>query len=260
MDFGQKPELAWLPVVKLTVEPRYQRDTGSRRSQNLIAKIVGGFRWPRFGAILAVKAGRGWHVIDGQHRVEAARQLGIDRVPAIELPHGTVAEAAADFVAINRDRVVVTPLHIHHAMLAAGEETARAVDRACRAAGVIVCRYPVPANKLKDGETLAIGTIRAIVEKRGEEAALKVLKHVVKTYGGGPGAVCALTIRTSAAALGDATGGRSLEYSKPAAAMKGAKVRKCLSCRKEFASSGVNNRICPMCSATAAFRVAAVAI
>jgi hypothetical protein len=243
-DFGPKPALAWLAVSKLSVEGKYQRDTGSTRSRHLIAKIVATFRWPRFGAVLVVRSKAGWQVVDGQHRVEAARQLGIARVPAIELPHGTIAAAAADFVAINRDRVAVTPLHIHHAMLAAGEKTAKAIDRACKAAGVAICRYPVPANNLKPGETLAVGTIRRLVEKFGGDVALAVLKRTVKTHGGGPGAVCAATIRESAAALGH---GGGMHSAAPVASRQAVKRRLCLSCRTEFISTGAGHRMCDTC-------------
>lgn len=41
---GKKPALAWLPIDQLSVDSRYQRDTGSRRSVNIIAKIAEGFQ------------------------------------------------------------------------------------------------------------------------------------------------------------------------------------------------------------------------
>lgn len=149
--FGPKPSLAWLPIGKVSVDAKYQRDTASRRSRNLIEKIAANFRWSRFGVVLAVKHADGWFVIDGQHRVEACRQIGIASIPAVVLPHATVEEAAADFVAINRDRVAVTSLHIHHAQLAAGDPEAKAIERACRAAGVATCRFSPPGQETSDG-------------------------------------------------------------------------------------------------------------
>lgn len=198
-DFGPKPTLAWLPIDKVSVDAKYQRDTGSRRSRNLIDKIAAGFRWSRFGVVLAVKHAGGWYVIDGQHRVEACRLRGIQEVPSVVLPHATVEEAAADFVAINRDRVAVTPLHIHHAQLAAGDPEAKTLERACRAAGVQICRYPVPANKMKPGQTLAVSTIARLVKLRGEAFAVAVLKQarIVETCG-----VSAKVIRLTADSFG----------------------------------------------------------
>lgn len=243
-DLGKKPDLAWLPVGSLSVDPKYQRDTGTRRSRRLIEKIADDFRWSRFGVVLAVKHGRGWHVIDGQHRVEACRMRGdIPRVPAVVLPHATVQAAAADFVAINRDRVNVTPLHIHHAQLAAGDPAAEAIDRACRAARVEICRYPVPANKMAPGQTLAVATIARLVRLRDEAFATKVLRRAFEDGGRIAGALSAKAIRFAAEQLG--LGGRTA-HAKPAAAGD-ARTRVCLSCRRPFASEGIHNRLCSRC-------------
>lgn len=247
-DPGKKPELAWLPIGKLSVDPKYQRDTGSRRSQHLIAKIAGDFRWSRFGIVLAVKQGDpakggGWHVIDGQHRVEAARQRGdIGHVPAVVLPHATIAAAAADFVAINRDRVAVTPYHIHYAQLAAGDPEALAMDRVCRQAGIEICRYPVPASNMKPGQTLAVASIARLIKLKGEDFAIRVLKTVRTAAGDAPGACGAVLIKAAAEDLGL----RSNNGIKPGL-LKAVKMRKCLRCQQPFKSDGPGNRLCDPC-------------
>jgi len=243
-DPGPKPALAWLPIGKLSVDPKYQRDTGSRRSQSLIAKIAADFRWSRFGIVLCVKVGRAWHVIDGQHRVMAAlARGGIAEVPAVVLPHATIEAAAADFVAINRDRVSVTPLHIHHAQLAAGDPAALAVARVCQQAGVTICRYPVPADKMVPGQTLAVQTIARVIRLRDEAFATAVLKRVMATTGKVAGGCNALIIRQAVADLG-------LREKNPPS-IKGraasATMRKCLRCQRPFASTGPGNRMCIPC-------------
>lgn len=241
---GKKPKLVWLPVAKLAVDPKYQRDIGSRRSRNMIAKIAADFRWSRFGVVLTVKNAKGFWVIDGQHRVEACRARGdVPEVPCVILPHKTVAEAAADFVAINRDRVAVTPLHIHWAMLAAGEKLAVDVAQACREAGVSICRYPVPADKMKPGETLAIGAVQQLVKRGGAALAAKVLKNTVQRFGTMPGAIRAPAIREVAEELGARCG----HENAPAANTKDAKKRTCLTCGRAFLSEHKGNRMCPRC-------------
>jgi hypothetical protein len=239
-DLGTRPTMRDLPIGKLGVDAKYQRDTSSRRSQNLIEKIAAGFRWERFGAVLTVCQGDVWHVIDGQHRVEAARRIGVDSVPAIVLPHATVAEAAADFVAINRDRVAVTPLHIHHAQLAAGDPEAQTIERVCKASDVEICRYPVPSNKMKPGQTLAVQSIARLVKLGGEEWAVRVMKRVRREGGAAPGAVNAVAIRDAAAHL--------FGYARPDESTASARGRRsCLSCRAIFESAGKHNRLCPKC-------------
>lgn len=241
-DFGPKPGLDWLPVDRLTVDAKYQRDTASRRSRAVIEKITATFRWSRFGIVSVVKHGGGYHVVDGQHRVEACRALGLQKVPAVVLPHATLEAAAADFVAINRDRVTVTPLHIHHAMLAAGDPEAQAIARACKAGGVEICRYPVPASNMKPGQTLAIGTVARLVKQHGEQFAGEVLGRIRKGVGGGePGAV-------NAAAIREAAGSRfvaSMEARPLRVAV--VKQRKCLRCSSPFRSEGPGNRMCVSC-------------
>jgi hypothetical protein len=243
-DFGPEPALVWLDAAKVSVDPKYQRDTSSVRSRHLIDKIAALFTWKRFGVVLTVKHAGGWFVIDGQHRVEACRLLGINRIPSIVLPHASVAEAAADFVAINRDRVAVTPLHIHHAQLAAGDPEAVAIADVCRQAGVEICRWPVPSNKMKPGQTLAVQTVARLIKNGGAAWAVRVLAHVVREGGTLPGAVNAIAIREAA--------GRLFASARPANVAHGAgsggrQKRLCLGCRTVFDSDGKHNRLCSNC-------------
>lgn len=187
---GKGPELAWLPIDRLDVDPAYQRSVESTRSKHLIAKVAQEFRWARFGVVLAAKNGDRWTVIDGQHRVMACKLRGdITHVPSVVFPQTTVAEAAADFVAVNRDRVAVNPLSIHKAMLAAGDPRAKEVETLCTVNGVKICRYPVPANKLKPGETLALSTILSMVRNFGPTVAGRVLRLLARVYDGQSGRI-----------------------------------------------------------------------
>jgi hypothetical protein len=236
-DFGPKPKLDWIATAKCAVDSKYQRDTGSRRSRNLIDKIVAGFKWSRFGIVLVVRHAGGFHVVDGQHRVEACRTLGIETLPAVILPHSDIAAAAADFVAINRDRVTVTPLHIHYAELAAGSPRAVALARVCAESGVELCRYPVPRTHLKPGQTLAVGTIAKVLADRGEDGTIALLRALRRAKGGDvPGAIHARAIRDA-------------HMNGVDAAVAGA--RRCLSCDRPFQSEGRGHRLCSVCTRAA---------
>ncbi|MEX2450934.1 MAG: ParB N-terminal domain-containing protein [Rhodospirillales bacterium] len=238
---GKKPKLAWLPVAKLKVDSRYQRSIESRRSQKLIEKMVADFRWPRFGAILAVQSQSNWWVIDGQHRVEACRRLGEKSVPAVVLPHGTVQSAARDFIAVNRDRVGITSIHIHHAAVGTGDEVALAVDRACAEAGVSIARYVTGVSNLKNGETMAVGVLARIVKKHGVDDAVKILKRVMRLYGAMPGGISAAAIRDVEIEIFNKS-----EYVKPVSTHQ-KKYRRCMRCSKSFWSTGPGHRICGEC-------------
>jgi hypothetical protein len=181
-DPGPKPKLEWLPVDKLSVDHRYQRDLESRRSQALIARIAEHFRWSAFQAILAVKAEGGWLVLDGQHRVEAAKRRGIAEVPAVVVKADSVEEQAAAFVQANRDRVTVNQFALYHAQLAAGEKFAVDIARLCRGARIAVPRYPVGIEHIAPGQTLAVGTIGGLLHNHGYQRARLALNAVADSY------------------------------------------------------------------------------
>lgn len=208
-DPGPQPELAWLPVDRLAVDRRYQRTIDSRKSQALIERIARDFRWAAFQAILAApNEGQGWLVLDGQHRAEAARRCGIAHVPAVVVAAASLADQAQAFVRANLDRVSVNAFALYHARLVSGDEDAAAVDRLCRRAGIVIPKYPIPATKLKVGETMALATIGALRRESGEALAELVLRTVVDGTAARPGQIRAPLIRAVAEILAGLPEGR----------------------------------------------------
>lgn len=181
-DYGARPELAWLPVTKLAVDPSYQRTLDSARSQAVISRVVAQFRWASFQAILATRSGNCYLIIDGQHRVEAAKRLGIMEVPSVVLPPIDQAEQAAAFVRANVDRVTVNPYAMHYAQIAAGEPRALAIAEACRYAGLSIPRYPIQTSALAAGQTLALGTIGKAIDRLGADDAQQMLRAVAAAW------------------------------------------------------------------------------
>ena len=187
-DFGPRPELAWLPVKMLTVDPTYQRTMESRVSQRQIAQIVEAFRWACFGAVLAAPHGDGWRIIDGQHRVEAAKHLGIQTVPCIVVPDATVADQAQIFLSTNLLRSKVNSYAIFHARIAAGEQLALDTKALLDEAGLWISRANTMFKDLKPGQTLALKTIENVVKsgcKTSRQAVLACAKAFEGKTGGG---------------------------------------------------------------------------
>lgn len=202
---GKRPELKWLPVAKLSVDHRYQRTLESERSQRLIARIAERFHWTAFQAVLATKRpGGGWLIIDGQHRVEAARLCGEAEVPAVVVDASTMAEQASAFVQSNMDRVTVNPFALHRARVAGGDPTALAIDRLCKKAGIEIPPYQIPADKLKPGQTIALGTIARLSIRFGEKVAAATLKAIADAYVDRTGALRAPVIQAVAILLKEA--------------------------------------------------------
>lgn len=182
-DPGLRPTLCWLDIMRLRVDDRYQRSLETRASQDLIKRIAAAFDWASFQAVLCAPAGDDWLILDGQHRVAAAKACGLSEVPAVIVAAETVKSQAAAFVRANRDRVAVNQFSLFHARLAADEPEAKALDRLCQAAGIRFPRYPTPADKLKPGETLALAAVQALARRHGQDFAVLAIKAVADAFG-----------------------------------------------------------------------------
>lgn len=206
-DFGGKPTMAELPVDRLHVDGVYQRDTKSRRSRTMIKRIVENFSWLKFGAVTAMQWDEkdSWAILDGQHRVEAARDLGIKTVPCLIHQELSPAEAAGIFVGVNCNRVTVHSMALHYARLAAQDPEAMEIDEICTRADVVICRYPVMVDRIKPGETMAIGSIRASLKNVGREPLQAALSAIARVFRDAPGAVRSDIIKGAAAAFSDSS-------------------------------------------------------
>lgn len=193
-DVGPLPELAWLPIDRLDIDPAYQRRLGTPKGQKLIQKIAEEFSWLKFTAILATRGesddkGPRWVLIDGQHRTAGARRRGdIPHLPSVVFANVTLAEQAASFVGANRDRVPVSTQAILNARLLAGDSDALTLKRLCDDAGIELLRYYIGADYAPIGTSAAIPAFTTALKLYGEEstgAALKIMKEVCGHVRGG---------------------------------------------------------------------------
>lgn len=199
-DTGDKPQLMWLPIAKLRVDPSYQREIFGRGAKN-IRDIASTFRWTHFEAVtVAAVQGGVYAVINGQHRTIGAALRGADEVPCLVV-QATKAEQAAAFEAINTKMTAVTPMQLHAARVESGNKAACELDKVCRDAGVIVCRYPVALNKAKPGETMAVGQLARMLRLYGADVLSAALRCITQTRKGNPGWVRAQIISAICSAL-----------------------------------------------------------
>jgi hypothetical protein len=190
---GERPELQWVKISRLRIDPKYQREIADRGAKNVVS-IATRFRWSKFEPVMIAPIADGlFAVINGQHRATAAALRGFESIPCC-IVKASVTEQADSFVAINGDVTVMTPLQLHAARLAAGDPAAVKLVEACTEAGVAICRYPVPANKVKPGETLAIGMLRSALDKYGREVLVAALSCITQTRKGNPGMIRAALV------------------------------------------------------------------
>ena len=176
---GERPALEWIAPTALLIDSTYQREL-SERSLRLIRKLIENFSWNRMKPPIVVKVGAAsFHIVDGQHTAIVAASLGIAEIPVYIVQADTVDERARAFVGHNSDRITVSSFDIYRALLAAGDADAQDVDNVCRRAGVRI-RNISPSSAIAEGDTAAIGVVRAVVKRRGVISARKVLQCLVK--------------------------------------------------------------------------------
>lgn len=174
------PEFDWIDPSELCVEEEYQRGL-SPKSLTMIRHIAASWSWAKIKPAVCVRSGNRLVVIDGQHTaIAAVSHGGIPKIPVMIVDAKTIKERAAAFISQNRDRLALTPMHLHYAAVAAGDEIAVAVQQACEKAKAVILRHPIGAKgQYRVGQTLAIGIISRIVAKIGVFQGARVLKVLV---------------------------------------------------------------------------------
>ncbi|MGY3582191.1 hypothetical protein ACVIGB_000884 [Bradyrhizobium sp. USDA 4341] len=185
-DLGVPPELAWIDIELLRVDVKYQREILRSGRKNVI-EIAAHFDWSRFATVIVARIHDGLYaIVDGQHRTTAAACRGVTKVPC-QIIQATPEQQAAAFAAINGNVTKMTPLQLHAARVAAGDRKARELDRVCAEAGVEILRYPVPANNIKAGQTLAVSCLSDALKTFGAETLGAALSCLTQTGGGNVG-------------------------------------------------------------------------
>jgi len=192
-DPGEKPQLRWIAIDLLRIDPSYQREIFERGAKN-VRKIAREFSWAKFGTVIVSEADQGiFLVIDGQHRTTGAALRGIKDVPCQIVKISTAMQATA-FAAINSNVTALTAMHLYHARVVAGDEDAVALAAVLADADVAICHYPVPAKLMKPGETLAAGKLPLMLKRYGPDVLRSALRCITRTKLGNPGCLRAAII------------------------------------------------------------------
>jgi hypothetical protein len=174
-DLGTKPRVVWLDLGLLDVDRRYQREITHGGAVH-INRILRAFNWNRYQPIVVTQQADGrYAVIDGQHRLEAAKKHPlIDSLPCYIIDAPDLAAQAEIFVAVNSDRRALTNLQKFWASVTAGNREAAALAKACEAAGVTIPRT-TPQGGLSPrtmiGPTVAVG----LIGKLGRDAVVAAI-------------------------------------------------------------------------------------
>lgn len=167
---GTLPELAFVPVGQIDVDRNYQREI----KPALVKRILSKFEWRKFGAVVLSRQEDGrFMVVEGQHRCKAAAlHPDVKTVPAVIVPHGSSAEEADSFLAINRDRMAVTSVEQYWAALTAGDPQTVAMSKVLQSAG---CDVVEAQGIQKPNRTNAISAVARSMQRYGDASTRRAL-------------------------------------------------------------------------------------
>jgi len=123
-------------------------------------------------------------VIDGQHRLAAARLRGdIQQLPAVVVSYASQADEAASFVKLNQQRKPLGKLDLFGAAIASGDTEACGVLAAIEAAGLSLAPHENYIS-WKPGMVANIGGIEAAWRKRGPKVTELALRIMAGAFAG----------------------------------------------------------------------------
>ena len=155
---GKKPVISWEDVCELQIDHAYQRAIDSPASRKMIKEIACNWNWDICNVLTIVDRGeKGLYVVDGQHRLEAARLRGdVPLLPCIAMKCESREAEARLFVDINTARRGTTRLDKFHALCLMGDAEACAIQSLVSDAGLFIGKSPRPT---KPGELCCITTL-----------------------------------------------------------------------------------------------------
>lgn len=185
------PPLGTLPVLQycapdqLQIDDAYQRSLEASNSQSLIRRIAMHWDWglcqPLF---VARRADGGMFVVDGQHRLAAARLRGdIWQLPCVVTSFESAADEAASFVALNQQRRPLTKGQLFKAALAAGDAEALAIQAELDFAGLWIGSSP-DLSIQKAGAIVCIGAVQNCIRVHGRDVLGASLQILAKAWPG----------------------------------------------------------------------------
>lgn len=173
---GVLPALQYLLPAQLEIDATYQRSLATGPSQSLIRKIAMFWNWDLCQPLVVSRRDDGrLYVIDGQHRLEAAKLRGdIAQLPAVVVQYSSAADEAASFVHLNQQRRPLNKLDVFKAAVASGDDEASAITTALTAAGLSIANTTNP-DIWKPGQLVNIGGIERAWRVQGAEATASAL-------------------------------------------------------------------------------------
>lgn len=171
-------------LAPLMVDETYQRSVEGGVSQKQITEMAINWDWRLCMPLLISRRAGKLFVIDGQHRLEAARLRGdITYLPAVIFEFEDQRGEAELFLNANRKRRQVSKLDDFHAAVAAGDAKSIAIRDVVAAAGLVVGRNTA-WQMLKPGEVIFVSALARAIRLTSPEIATEALKAIALAFDG----------------------------------------------------------------------------
>ena len=170
----REARLRWVPLEQMRVSPYSQRDLNTARVDHLAANID----LEQIGNPTVNQRGTTYHILDGQHRVEALRQIGYgdQQIQCWTYTGLTDEEEAEKFLKLN-DNLAVSAYSKFTVGVNAGREIETDIDRIVRAANLVVSKDAIP------GAIGAVGTLRRVYTRSSPATLARTLRIIRDSYG-----------------------------------------------------------------------------
>jgi hypothetical protein len=166
--------LRWVSIPLMRTSPVAQRELNKAR----VDRIATSFDPEQIGTPTVSHRDGIFYIIDGQHRVEALKEIGWgDQSVQCWTYEGLTEEEEADIFLKLNDVLAVHAFDKFRIGVAANRDTETEIDRIVRANGLCVSRDLVP------GAIGAVGTLHRIYRRAGGKVLARTLRIVRDAYG-----------------------------------------------------------------------------
>lgn len=170
----RKATVKWVPINLMKVSPLAQREFKQYR----VDRIIKNFDPERLGVPTVNKRDGEVYIVDGQHRVQAVREMGWeDQQLQCTVYDGLTEEQEADlFLALN-DILPVSSMDKYKVGVVARRKSEVDIDRVVRSLGL-----KVTLDKT-EGAIRAVGTLQRVYDRSGVAVLKRTLNLTVESYG-----------------------------------------------------------------------------
>lgn len=171
---GPQIQMKWIPIEKLFVDTRYQRDIAKGLKSN-VRQIGRNFRWRRFAPVIVtpIQGTDCFAVIDGQHKTTGALLRGLKIVPCAVVEAATLEEQGDSFKFLNANITRVNVYDIFKSNLASKDKDAQDLDRVVKKAGIRLVPSSTANKHIKPKDCKSYQAVVTALRHFGQEVFIK---------------------------------------------------------------------------------------